>query len=370
MRIGIDLHTVDGKYQGSRSHVIELFSRVIELCPELEFFLFLDDIAKLKSLAPGFRRENAHITHMPNTSPFRRLMVQLPKLARKMRLDVLHTQYIAPPVPACHSMVTIHDVLFETHPEFFPTLFRLRSSVLTRSSARKARHVFTVSHYSKRELVTRYGLREEKVSVIYNGVDTGRFRPLNEHDESRALARRGLRTRRFVLTVGRIEPRKNHANLIRAYANLGMDDIPLVIVGHREFKCQEILKLIDTLGVSDKVKIFCDVGDDELPLLYRNALVFAYPSYAEGFGMPPLEAMASGTPVMTSNTTSIPEVAGEAAFLVNPNDVAAIESGLRELLECDALRRDLVAVALNRARKFTWDKGAETVADQYRNMVS
>lgn len=368
-RVGIDFHVVDGKFQGSRSHVIELFSRVIEQRPEWDFFLFLDNVELLGNLSPAFRSQNVYTVRMPTTNPFKRLLWQLPRLARQNRLDILHTQYILPPWLPCAGMVTIHDILFETHPQYFERFFRLRSHILMRLSARRAARVFTVSEYSKQQLMLRYGLPEYKITVVHNGVDTDKFLPLQGQDDTAFLQRRGLRSGQYILSVGRLEPRKNQANLIRAYSQLNRFDIPLVIVGQRDFGYHEALNLIENLSLHDQVKIMDDVGDDELPIMYRNALVFAYPSYAEGFGIPPLEAMACGVPVITSNTTATPEVTAESACLVDPDNVAMLAQQINCLISDPGLAQKLRARALERSRKFDWGTAAAIVANGYQTLV-
>ena len=174
-KIGIDLHVVDGKFQGSRSHVIELFARVIDLSPDLEFFLFLDDINSLANLSPSFRQKNVHLIRMPSANPLKRLLWQLPNLSKQFDLDILHCQYVLPPILPCAGMVTIHDVLFETHPEFFESFFRLRSKLLMRHSAVKADHVFTVSDYSRFEIIRHFGIDDSCITVIFNAADPQRM---------------------------------------------------------------------------------------------------------------------------------------------------------------------------------------------------
>lgn len=362
-KIGIDFHVVDGKFQGSRSHVIELFGQVIDLSPDLEFFLFLNDTDYLRNLSASFRRENVHLVHMPSANPMKRLLWQLPSLAKRHDLDILHCQYILPPVLSCAGMVTIHDVLFETHPEYFERMFRLRSRILMRYSARRAAHVFTVSDYSKSEIASRFNLNGSCISVIHNAADPHRFFP---GDAGRDIVeRRGLRPGEYLLTVGRIEPRKNHGRLLKAYAALGANMPPLVIVGQLDSRRVDIHKMIGDLSLTDRVILIGDADDTELPALMRHARVFIYPAIAEGFGMPPLEAMACGVPVIVSNLTSLPEVVGDAGVLVDPLDTDALTKAISVTLNDVPSRSRLRQAGPERAQKFSWPESAKLVRERY-----
>jgi glycosyltransferase involved in cell wall biosynthesis len=361
-RIGIDFHVIDGKFQGSRTHVLELFSRVITQSPDLEFFLFLDQPDALPALSPAFSAPNVHRIRMPHTNPLKRVYWQIPQLSRKYKLDIMHTQYILPWPLYGKGMVTIHDVLFETHPQFFEPLFVFRSRVLMRLAAKYAAHVFTVSEYSKMEIARLYNVPINGITVVLNGADISRFSPGRAGKE--LLAKRGLVSNNYILSVGRLEPRKNHRSLIEAYALL-KNPPQLVLIGQRDFRFNDVFDAIKQLGLEDKVTILEDVSDTELPVLYRHAKLFAYPAFAEGFGMPPLEAMAAGVPVVTSNTTAIPEVVGNVAKLVIPDDVIALATAMQQLLDDQTECSRLAAEGRERALSFTWDEPARKIRDRY-----
>lgn len=362
-KIGIDFHVVDGKYQGSRSHVIELFAKVIDLSTDMEFFLFLDDTEYLRNLSASFRRQHVHLVRMPSSNSVYRQLWQLPSFAKRFGLDILHCQYIIPPRLACAGMVTIHDVLFETHPEYFEWFFRFRSKVLVRYSAHKAAHVFTVSDYSKSKIAKQFSLQEACISVIHNAADPKRFFP---GDTGRTVVeQRGLLPGEYLLTVGRIEPRKNHKRLLEAYATLNADTPPLVIVGQRDSSCIDIQAMINYLGLSGRVMVIEDAGDAELPALLRHCRVFIYPAIAEGFGMPPLEAMACGVPVVVSNMSALPEVVGNAGILVDPLDTDALAKAIFVALTDAPLRSKLKEVGPEQSQKFSWRGSAKLVRECY-----
>jgi glycosyltransferase involved in cell wall biosynthesis len=336
----------------------------MKLGDEFQFFVFLAEPEKLREATERFSYTNVEFVKMEHRSSPARLLLQLPALARKYHLDLLHTQYIAPPFSPCPTAVTVHDVLFESHPRFFTRSFQLRSKILVRSSARKSALVFTVSEFSRQELIRLYNLRSERVTTTENGVDLVRFHPGSEgSDEVRAL---GLNPGNYLLTVGRLEPRKNHAGLLRAYSKLPGSRPRLAIVGQRDFGYMDIFNLIETLGLKNEVSVFEGVEDSLLPALYRHALAFVYPTWAEGFGMPLLEAMASGVPVLTSTTTALPEVAGDAAIYIQPEDVESITSGLMKAISDADLRAHLVQRGFERTSLFSWDKSASNLVNSYR----
>jgi len=357
------MHTLDGIHQGSRTHCLELFSRAIKIAPHLQFVAFLAEPAKLEEATKGLFLSNVEFVKMEQRSPATRLLHQLPMLARRCRLDLLHTQYIVPPVSPCPTAVTIHDTLFESHPQFFTKSFTLRSKLLIRYSAGKSALLFTVSEFSRQELIKRYRLRGDQVTTISNGVDTTRFHPGSEGAET--VAALGLHPGNYLLTVGRLEPRKNHAGLLNAYSKLAPPRPKLAIVGQRDFQYFEFLKLIDTLELKDDVILFENIEDSVLPALYRHSLSFVYPTWAEGFGMPILEAMASGTPVLTSAGTALEEVAGDAAIYLEPDDPESMASAIMKVVSDAELRQQLIRRGLERAAIFNWGESATRLVNAY-----
>lgn len=369
MKIGVDFHVIDGKFQGSRTHLLELYSEVVRISPEFEFYFFLDRPDALQKSHANFIAPNIHLVKMPAASAAKRLFWNLPKLIKRFGLDVIHTQYVLPmdvlpPTGRCKKIVTIHDILFETYPQFFTPLFVARSRFLIRWAATRADHIFTVSEYSKDAICRLYGVGDQKVSVTRNGVAYGRFAE-GGMDDGNILAARQLSRKGYILSVGRLEPRKNHRTLLEAYALLGENAPPLVIVGQRDFGFDGVFATIKIRNLGAKVRIMEDVRDTELPALYRNAMIFAYPTYAEGFGMPVVEAMAAGVPVVTANTTALPEVCGSSCLLVDPawpDDIAAALSGL---INDPPRRARLGERGSARARQFRWEDAAQVLKDQY-----
>jgi glycosyltransferase involved in cell wall biosynthesis len=366
-RVGIDFHVADGIFQGSRSHVIEIFARVFRRCPDIEFYLFLEQVELLSELSSDFLLPNVNLVRMVHANPIKRLCMQLPVLQKRFELDLLHTQYISPVPSFCKTVITLHDILFESHPQYFSPLFTLRSKLLMRTSAARATHIFTVSEYSKKEISSRYKVHSENITVIHNGADQRRFYP--GADGVQVIEDKGLRSKQYILTVGRLEPRKNHISLINAYAQLDTD-MPLVIIGQRHFGYQQIEMRISELGLAGRVHIFESISDADLASFYRHASFFVYPTWAEGFGMPVIEAMASGVPVITSNTTSLLEIAGDAAILIAPDDVPGLRNAMARLFGNDELVQELVEQGRVRAKYFGWNQSAEKVRLVYERILN
>ncbi len=373
-RLGIDFHVWDELYQGSRSHLLGLYKAAIVQAPDIDFVFFLDGTASLRTLHAEFRQTNVTLVHMPARPGLVRLGAQLPWLARRHRIDLLHTQYRLPlwrlgwgrfgAACAC----TIHDVLFETHPQYFPRLFTWQSRFFYRQAARRARLLLTVSAFSRQEIARHYGVPPEAIVLTPNAADGTRFFPGDAGaDTVRAL---GLVPGRYLLTVGRLEPRKNHATLIEAYAQLPADAPDLVIVGQRDFHYAAALDAIRRHRLQSRVRVLENVGDVALPAVLRHALLFIYPSFAEGFGMPVLEAMVSGVPVITSDTTSLPEVGGNAAQWIDPFSAPAMTQAMARLIAEAALRQQMIAAGLAQARRFDWDDAAAALLAGVRHCLS
>ena len=366
-RIGVDFHAFDGIYQGSRSRLLGIFSHLLGLAEEFDFVLFTGETEGLRSVLPAVDPARVQFCELRSKGPLGRLLLELPRLAKRLEIDLFHSQYILPVGLSCQRVVTVHDVLFESHPEFFTRNFVRRSRILTRRSARVADHVITVSEFSAREIRRRYGVGADRITVSYDAVDESRF-SAGALDAERLRAR-GLEPGEYLLSVGRVDSRKNFGTLIEAYAGLDCT-MPLVIVGQvANEQAARVLKWRDPEGTRRIVHL-TDVDDQELPSLYAGAAVFAFVSYAEGFGMPLIEAMAAGTPVLASDRTSMPEVVGNAARLVNPERTGEIRAALAELLTDEAMRERLKSRGLERIKAFSWRNEANKLREIYNRVLA
>jgi glycosyltransferase involved in cell wall biosynthesis len=265
------------------------------------------------------------------------------------------------PLAVRRQVLTIHDLTPMDHPEWMGPAFARWYRWLWPRLIPRVHHVIADSASTKERIVHWFDVPEERVAVVHSGVDD-RFRPCSEEAILAARSALGLTERRYVLSLSSLEPRKNLHRLLRAWERALPhlpDDVWLVIAGATG--AQEVFGEYTLGDLPRRVRLTGRVGDAHLPALYAGALVFAYPSVYEGFGLPPLEAMASGTPVLTGNRTSLPEVVGDAGLMVDPYDVDALADGLRTLLTDDALRERLRERGVERAKDFTWARAAEQV---------
>jgi len=308
---------------------------------------------------------------LPTTHPLVRIgweqLVQ-PFVLWQEKIDLLHSlAFITPLVSPCPSVVTIYDLSFIIFPQGFKYFKRLYLALFTRLSAQKARRIITISESTKRDTVRLLGVSSKKVDVVYCGVDEA-FRPLPEGEVASFRQKRGL-PERIMLFVGTIEPRKNVARLVEAYSRLRDGQVKLVIGGARGWLYEEVFARVEELGLTGDVLFPGYIPPDELPLWYNAAELFVYPSLYEGFGLPPLEAMACGTPVITSNVSSLPEVVGEAGLTVDPMDSEGLAEAMSQVLSDEALRQSMRERGLDRAARFSWAEAARETAEVYRRAL-
>ncbi len=273
----------------------------------------------------------------------------------------LNVTPLACPVP---SVVTVHDLAFIRFPHTFRSYNRTYLDLATRVSVRRASRILAVSEHTKREVAGLLGVDPDRIIVTPNAARS-HFRPPEPAALAAFRARRGL-PERYVLYVGTLEPRKNLTTLLEAYARIASaTQAPLLIGGGKGWLYQPIFERLDAIGLRDRVQFVGYIDEDELPLWYAAATVFVFPSIYEGFGMPPLEAMACGTPVITSNTSSLPEVVGDAGLMVAPYDIDALAGAIKNALGDADLRAELRERGFQRVRQFAWRTSAERTLAAY-----
>ncbi|MGD9317175.1 MAG: glycosyltransferase family 1 protein, partial [Anaerolineae bacterium] len=292
-----------------------------------------------------------------------------PRALRRANVDLLHSPaFVGPLASACPFVITVHDLSYLFFPQGFRTLNRNYLQTFTRLSVRQARRVIAVSESTKRDLVQQYGLSPGKVDVVHNGVDPG-FRPLPA-DEVAAFRREEGLPGQFILFVGTLEPRKNVVRLVEAYARLPKDRPPLMLVGGKGWLYDEIFSRVEALGLSSEVRFVGYVPADALPWWYNAADLFVYPSLYEGFGLPPLEAMACGTAVISSTASSLPEVVGQAGLLIDPADAEALAKAMEQVLADREMRKEMRSSGLAQAQNFSWEKTARQTVESYRRALT
>lgn len=291
------------------------------------------------------------------------LPVALPREAARLELDLLHCPVgLAPVRSAVPLAVTLHDVMALDHPEWFTRGNVLQQRLVLGPALRRASAILTPSEHSRDRAVARLGLDPQRVHVTPWGVDE-RFSPGPRPTD--LLERLGVRGR-YLLTVGMLQPRKNLEAALAAFERLrGRHDVELVVAGSRGWRDETLVERLHSSPEGECVHLTGHVSDDELVGLYRGAECFLFPSRYEGFGFPPLEAMACGVPTVSSDRASLPEVVGDAGVLVDPDDPAAMAEAVEALLSSRALRDETVARGRERAGKFTWARCAEQTVDAY-----
>jgi glycosyltransferase involved in cell wall biosynthesis len=300
-------------------------------------------------------------------APFLRIPVELPSRARKDHCDLLHVQYVAPPISRLPIVTTIHDVSFEDLPGLFPRRTELRLKLTVPLSARRSRAVITISEFTRQRITHHYHIDPGRIVVTPLGVGD-QWRPLPTEDSLAKLVGLSLPAS-FVLAVGNLHPRKNIPRLIKAVAaarRAGAGDLHLVLAGQRWWRVSDIDRAIEEVAAVDWVHFLGYVDDELLVALYNAACVVSYPSLYEGFGLPVLEALACGAVVVASNASSIPEVAGEAAILVDPLDERALAEAVGAAATDQNLRSKLRQAAVRQASGFTWDICAAKTVAAYR----
>lgn len=356
MRLGIDLHVLQGINQGSKTYLDNIYSSIPMRNSGIDFvFLF-----NRNKPVPKKWEELGEIQYFNASGSLARIAYDAATQQKKLGLDAFHSQYICPLFSSSKDIVTIHDVLFETHPQYFSAAFNVRSKLLVRRSAQRAAQILTVSKYSKDKICEIYGIDESRVAVTSNGVNMDMFADIDvQHAAQDIKLIYGLSD--YILTVGRLEPRKNHINLLKAYALLKNDepDLPsLAIVGQRDFGYEKIFHFIEKNGLAGCVKIIEDADFDTLRKLYKCARLFVYSSFAEGFGIPPLEAMAAGCPVICSNTTSMKEVFSEGAVMIDPLDVEGLAEALRTSIYDSSSASVMRDRSLAIAERYSWNRSS------------
>ena len=370
VRIGIDTHAAEGDPSGNGSYIRGLVQALARLDEDVEYVLYALDPGH------GFYAEfHGHsrvaVRGLWPRTALARIPLSLAVASQRDRLDALHVQYVGPPYHRGALVVTIHDLAFLRIPEAFPRPQSVRLRWQVRANARRAAVVITDSQHSKRDIRRAYGIAEEGIDVIPLAADP-RLAPARDALAVETVRRRFGITHRYVLSVGRLTARKNLLGLLRAFERVrpGLaEPAQLVIAGPRDFGADALDRAIASSAWATDVLRVGAVNGDDLPVLLSGATAFAYPSVFEGFGLPPLEAMACGVPVICSNTTSLPEVVGDAAVTFDPSRTDDIADALRRVLTDPALRADLAGRGPARAAHFSWRTTAELTLAAYRRAV-
>lgn len=370
MHIAIDAHAVGTRLAGNETYIANLIEALAEIDTANLYTLYVTKQEALERFHNRWPNFNARLT-LPHT-PLVRIPVTLVRELRRRPVDLLHVQYTAPPFCPCPVIPTIHDLAFEHLPETFKRRSWMQLRLTVRRTARRAAHIITVSEFSRRDIAETYRIAPERITVTPEAAPQ-MFAPAPSAEIERVRAQYKIEGD-YILAVGSIQPRKNLDLLLAAYSDLIRRrtwlKLPrLVLVGKHAWLYEQTLRSVDSLGLSNSVTFTGYVPERDLPPLYSGALCFVYPSYFEGFGLPPVEAMKCGAPVITGNRTSLPEVVGEAALMVDPFDKDALAEAIRRVVDDAGLRRSLRERGFERARLFDWRETARLTLRAYERAI-
>ncbi|MFQ5849621.1 MAG: glycosyltransferase family 4 protein [Candidatus Binatia bacterium] len=384
-RIGIDYTAAVHEPAGTGRYTREMVQALATLpddMPQFDYRLFVADAGQVaKSALPGanfawcpsrmtFPWSSSRLTERRLAGLWYRIRLPLWVEGWTGRLDLFHaTDFLLPPVmPGTRTVVTIHDLSFVREPDTALPAMKAHLTKWVPDALRRADHIIAVSEATRRDLMELYQTPPEKTTVLYHGVGP-EFRPVTDSSRLAGVRQKyRLGERPFILSLGTIQPRKNYQRLIQAFAQMD-SSVELVIVGRKGWLYDAILDEVTRQNLAERVRFIGFVAEADLPALYSAATLFAYPSLYEGFGMPVLEAMACGTPVIASNQSAVPEVIGEAGLLVNPRDVTAIASAMSRLLSEPTLREQSSHAGRAQAAKFTWTAMATDLLSLYQMLL-
>lgn len=371
MKIGIDAHAAEQDGSGNCTYIRGLVRALATLEGDAEYVLYaLDPGHPFYAEVAGHPR--LRVRRLWPRAAIARIPLALAAASYRDRLDVLHVQYVGPPCHRGALVVTIHDLAFLRVPRSFPPWQSRRLRWQVPANARRAARIITVSEYSKRDLGDAYGIPYGKIAVIPHGTDPTLV-PVGDPARIAELTRQLDITGRYVLSVGRLNARKNLIGLLRAFERVRprlAEPVQLVLAGPRDYQADRLDRAIAASPCRADVRRVGYVSRERLPALLAGASVFAYPSFFEGFGLPPLEAMVCGVPVICSGVTSLPEVVGDAALTFDPTSVEDMASALHAVLTDGALRARLAARGRERAARFDWPSAAARTVEVYRSAAT
>ena len=366
MRFSVDAHAIGCHLTGNEVYVRNLLNQFARLDSESQFIAYL-----AKPFAKGEIPSRFEVRQV-SSNPFKRLGMDLMLRMRRDRPDLLHVQYTGPlncPVPL---VVSVHDVSYLEHPQYF-TRFRATQLRLTvKRTIQAAARVLTPSEFSRGAILKHYAIDEDKVAVVHNAASPV-FRPIERQVAAAAVERKFQIAAPFVLMVGDLQPRKNHLGLLRAFEevlrahpNLAHS---LVFVGKETWYSKELHRAVASSSITSRVRFTGFVDDADLAHFYGACDLFVFPSFYEGFGLPILESMACGRAVACSNLTAMPEVADGAAILFDPHSTREMVRAMADIMLDQELRTRLERLGIQRAAQFSWDQAARRTLEVYYDVA-
>lgn len=365
MKVLLDAHILGEREGGNETYIAGL----IEGFSQLQFNKSLQvTVLHSPHYQPKFTlKEHLQYQSLKGNNNWKRLFFTIPTICHQNQIELVHVTYNASPFMTLPVVVTVHDVIFRIYPKFFSPRVRILLSTLMPLTMRKAKSIITVSAASKKDIEHFYPFTRGKIYVTPEAPG-----PLVKAIPDYITCNKITRSQDFILSVGTIQPRKNIARLIEAYIALrqkGSTNARLVIVGRDDWQNSHVHRVAKESGFAEDIVFTGYIQDQVLSALYRKCSVFVYPSLYEGFGLPVIEAMACGAPVITSNTSSLPEVAGDAALKVDPYSTSEIAQAIEAVLNNNSLREELRQKGENHAQNFRWEKTALDTYHIYKETI-
>lgn len=368
MRIGINAVTLE-KQGGIGTYIINLIKHLEKIDRINEYILYSNPITADRYTPKEENFFVKSVNELYRIPGFLYLVYFSIELKRR-KIELFHGPcFLLPPVKVCKYIVTIHDLTFKVYPQMMKGLDSLYYNLFVPLSAKNADVIIADSFNTKKDIIKYLGIDEKKIEVVYPGVDE-RFSPIQNISQLDNFQRRYNLPANFILTVSTLEPRKNIIRLVNAYHKLKTSlDHKLVIAGAKGWKYSSVFERVKELNLQNSVIFTNYIPDEELPLLYNLADMFVFPSLYEGFGLPVLEAMACGTPVITSNVASLPEVIGEAGLLINPLNENELVNAIYQVLSDKKLSTQLAQKGIKQAKLFSWEKSALEIKKIYERIL-
>jgi len=375
MKIAIDARVILSRLTGIGRYTFNLIKYLIKIDMVNNYLILVNDTENVPDiLGKNIRFQVKRVKTKP-LSLFEH--IEIPLILKKENVDIYYCpSYMTPIWVPCKFVYSLLDLTHLRYPEYFSPFASIYFRTVVRIALRNASKVITISENTKKDITFFFGIPEEKIFVTYLApLDNFEFSITNTTNTSEILKKFGI-TKKFILYNGNKKPHKNIIRLIEAFNKFHKLNKNYILVitgqekkGSRETDFCEIKKKVNNLGLNDYVLYTGYVSDEELFLLYRTASVFVFPSLYEGFGLPPLEAMACGCPVVVSNVASLPEVCGDAAYYVNPYDINDIARGIQTVVNDEKLQKELIEKGLNRVKLFSWEKSARKILKIFEEVL-
>lgn len=374
MRIGIDISLIAPPRTGIGNYTYYLVKNLLEINKKNHYILFSNRVIPCDIFDKDLKNNEFKIIKLiPKIRPFLWYLVYLPFYIKRHKIDIfLSTNFFTPVINWKTKVLTaIHDLTAQKYPQTHKWQARLMHKLFLQSSLKKSNLIISDSESTKMDIIDLFNIPSEKIRVIYPAISEI-FKKIEDLNLLKSVKAKYSLPDRYILFVGTLEPRKNLALLLKAFAELKKTQSighKLVIVGRKGWLYSDIFDIIRKEQLLEEIILTGYVEEIDLPAIYSMAEVLVYPSIYEGFGLPPLEAMACGCPVIASNTSSLPEVVGDAGILINPYDVEALKQAILSVIRDDALRNLLRDRGLERAKMFSWEKTAKEVLKCFYEII-